>query len=310
MSGMTYVFGPVASRRLGRSLGVDLVPFKTCSFDCVFCECGGTTSHTVVRKEYVPAKAVSAEIEAWCGMGGSADYITIAGSGEPTLHSRFGDIIRAIKKVTQIPVCLLTNGSLLHLPEVRADASCADVVIPSLNAADERTFNRVCRPCRLCTFAQHIEGLRVFAAEYRGSLWLEVFIVPGMNDSAESIKAIAELAKGLAPRRIQLNTAVRPPAVGSIRAASRPELEELAPRFTPKAEVIASFPGSASPGSASSIGAVRQMLERRPCTTADVAHGLGITAEDARRHIEELRSTGVLNTELRGEAVYYSARRG
>jgi len=310
MSNMTYLFGPVASRRLGRSLGVDLVPFKTCTFDCVFCECGCTTSLTTDRKEYVPAKAVIAEIKKWISSGGDADYITIAGSGEPTLHSRLGDIIRAIKKATRIPVCLLTNGALLHLPDVRADAACADLVIPSLNAADEATFTRVCRPCRPCTFTQHIEGLRSFAAEYRGSLWLEVFIVPGLNDSAESIRHIAALAKDLKPQRIQLNTAVRPPAVCSIRAASRAELDRLAAQFTPRADIIASFPGSATTGSADQAGSVRQMLERRPCTTADVAHGLGTSSEDAERLIEELRGIGVISAEQRGEAVYFSARRG
>ena len=306
---MNCLFGPVASRRLGRSLGVDLLPFKTCTLDCVFCECGGTTRCTAVRADFAPVEDVIAELRAWIASGGTADVITIAGSGEPTLHLGFGDVIRAVKAATPIPVCLLTNGTLLHLAEVRRDAALADRVIPSLNAADEETFARVCRPNTGCTFARHVEGLRAFAAEYRGELWLEVFVVPGINDSEDSMRRIAALAAEMAPRKIQLNTAVRPPAEPSVRAARHEDLERLASLFTPRAEVAASFHGTASGAAGQPMDAVLALLQRRPCTIADVAGGLGIGNDDAEACVAALRCRGLVTEERRGNETFYSAPR-
>ena len=306
---MNYLFGPVASRRLGRSLGVDLLPFKTCTLDCVFCECGGTTACTALRAEHVPVDAVMAEMRAWLDAGGTADMITLAGSGEPTLHTRFGDIIRAIKAATPIPVCLLTNGTLLHLPEVRRDAMLADVVVPSLNAADEATFVRICRPCGDCTFEKHVAGLRAFAAEYKGEFWLEVFVVPGINDDVTCMRRIAALAAELKPRKIQLNTAVRPPAVESVTAAPAGTLERLAPLFTPQAEIVASHRGGGKATPAGSDEAVLQLLERRPGTMDDIAHGLGIAPAKAAEIVERLMGRGLVQAGQRGGEVYYTAPR-
>jgi len=234
----TYLFGPVPSRRLGRSLGVDLTPRKTCTFDCVFCQLGPTTHKTVQRQAYVPTAAVIAELTQWLHAGGTADYITLAGSGEPTLHADFGAIIQFLRAATTIPVALLTNGSLLGDPAVRAAAAQANVVKASLSAWDQPSFASINRPHAALTCAAVVEGLRQFRTAFSGTLWLEVFIVWGMNSIPMDVQAIARLAQTVHPDLVQLNTAVRPPAEEFVQALPRARLEELAALFDPPAEVI------------------------------------------------------------------------
>jgi len=169
-----YVYGPVASRRLGRSLGVDLVPFKTCTYDCVYCQLGRTTHRTIQRGEYVPVDAVLAGLKAKLALGPKPDYISLAGSGEPTLHARIGDLIAGIKLMTRIPIAVLTNGSLLWVPEVQDALMEADLVLPSLDAGDEPMFQRVNRPHPEILFEGMVDGLAAFTARFRKLVWLEV----------------------------------------------------------------------------------------------------------------------------------------
>lgn len=235
------IFGPVPSRRFGLSLGVDLVPFKTCSLNCVFCHLGQTTNKTITRKEYVPLKTVLSELEAWLKTDGRADYITLSGSGEPTLHSRFGKVLEFIKTNCGIPAVLLTNGTMLTLPEVREAASHADVVKVSLSVWNQDYFKWINRPHPELHFKQVVEGQKTFRTQYKGQLWMEVFLVDGMNSIQVDVQKIAALAKEIAPDRIQLNTAVRPPAEEFVTALSKDEMEELASLFHIKAEVISDF---------------------------------------------------------------------
>jgi wyosine [tRNA(Phe)-imidazoG37] synthetase (radical SAM superfamily) len=167
-----YLYGPVPSRRLGRSLGVDIVPFKLCTLDCVYCQLGKTTKKTLQRGDFLPVEAVLAELKSRLADGLEADFITIGGSGEPTLHSRLGALIDGIKKLTSIPVAVLTNGTLLYKKDVRADCAKADVVLPSLDAADEQTFRRINRPRSGLTVEQLISGLCAFRSEFTGQIWL------------------------------------------------------------------------------------------------------------------------------------------
>ncbi|MCK5676164.1 MAG: radical SAM protein, partial [Verrucomicrobia bacterium] len=236
-----YLFGPVPSRRLGRSLGVDLIPFKTCTMDCTYCQLGGTTCETGERGDYVPMRDVLAELERWKAVDGKADHITLAGSGEPTLHTGFGEVLRWVKNNTDIPSVLLTNGSLLHLPEVRIAAALADKVKVTLSAWDEASFRQIHRPVQDVTFDLLIEGERVFRGEYTGELSVEVFIVDGVNSDIPNVRKIAAIAETLNPDRIDLNTAVRPPADSGVHAATPEQLDELAKLFDPKAMVVASF---------------------------------------------------------------------
>ena len=236
-----HVFGPVPSRRLGRSLGVDLVPYKTCSFDCVYCQLGRTTHLTVTREEFVPTDQVIREIRESLGSSVPPDYITLSGSGEPTLHLGFGDVIDAVRKMTDTPVAVITNSSLMADPEVRRECAKADLVIPSLDVADRGMFPCVNRPHRDVVFEEMAEGLIEFGKEFRGRMWLEVFLLYGVTGVAPYVRRMIPLIERIDPERIQLNTVVRPPAESITRAVPPEDLIELAELLGPKAEVIAHF---------------------------------------------------------------------
>jgi len=238
-----YLFGPVPSRRFGRSLGVDLLCERRCSFDCLFCEVGATDTLTCERREYVPTAAVIAELHEWLAEGGQADVITLAGAGEPTLHTGFGEIIDAVHAACRIPVALLTNSTLLGDPEVMAAAARADIVKVSLSAWDDASLAALNRPAAGVTFAGVLSGLQQFRAIYGGRLWLEVLLVRGINDKPEQVARIAAFAAGLTPEKVQLNTVVRPPAFEPVEAVDDETLRSLAALFTPPAEVIAPHRG-------------------------------------------------------------------
>ncbi len=207
-----HIYGPVPSRRLGRSLGIDLVPYKACSYDCVYCQLGRTTCHTSRRRSYVDPAEVLTELKGRLSRGPAPDYISLAGSGEPTLCRGLEELISGIKALTRIPVAVITNGSLLSRLPVAEALLSADLVVPSLDAGDEKTFRLINRPCRGIGFGEMARGLVEFGQSFRGRLDLEVFLVAGLNDSADQVKRIARLAERIAPRRVQLNTVARPPA--------------------------------------------------------------------------------------------------
>ncbi|MCK4275198.1 MAG: radical SAM protein, partial [Phycisphaerae bacterium] len=228
---MSYIFGPVPSRRLGRSLGVDLVPFKTCTYDCVYCQLGRTTCKTVQRKEYVPLEDVLQELRS--KLSSQPDYITLSGSGEPTLYSKTGELIDRIKAMTNIPVAVLTNGSLLWQAEVRSQLMNADLVVPSLDAGDEAMFQAVNRPHEDITFERMLDGLIEFRREFQGQYWLEVMFLAGHNAIHSEAQNLAECVSLIKPDRVQLNTATRPPAEDYAVTVSQQRLSELAAMFDP-----------------------------------------------------------------------------
>ncbi|VBB42667.1 Putative radical SAM domain-containing transcription regulator TrmB (modular protein) [uncultured Desulfatiglans sp.] len=301
-----YLFGPVPSRRFGRSLGVDLTPYKTCTLDCVFCQLGRTTHKTVAREEYVPTEAVISEIRAWLDAGGEADYITLSGSGEPTLHSRFGEVIEFIRTHSRIPTVLLTNGTLLYLPEVREAAAEADVVKISLSAWNQASYGWVNRPHPNLEFSQLTAGEKAFRDCFKGRLWLEVFLVAGMNATAADVSRIAALADEIRPDRIQLNSAVRPPAEEFAGAVSAERLQSFCPLFRPQAEIIPEF----HPGREVPVHATREtifsMLERRPCTADQIASGFGMHLNEVSKYLGNLLRSGRIRMERKNGTVYYA----
>ena len=282
------VYGPVPSRRLGRSLGVDLVPFKTCTYDCVYCQLGHTTRKTVRRRPWVDPADVVAQVRA--RLASEPDVIALAGSGEPTLHAGIGEVIAAVKQITDIPVAVLTNGSLLSTAAVRRGLAAADIVLPSLDAPDERLFEVVNRPHESLDLAKVVHGLVAFRHEFAGELWLEIMLLAGITGLAPEVECLAELAARIAPERVQLNTAVRPPAEAFVAPLTDDMLQEFAALFAPHAEVIADIaPGSGEHAAARAD--VLALLSRRPCTVADIAAGLGI------HHGEALKSAAALVNE-------------
>ncbi len=308
MSSYRHIFGPVPSRRFGRSLGVDLSVLKTCSIDCIFCQLGRTTCKTLERKEYVPVEEVKEELLAWKNAGGEADYITLSGSGEPTLHVGFGDVLSFIREHFSVPSVLLSNGTLFALPEVRAGAGRADIVKLSLSAWDEDSFRRMNRPHEGLDFESCVQGMQTFRREYRGKIWLEVFLVDGVNSSLDEVEKIARLAETIQPDEVQLNTAVRPPAESGVRPVTREHLEECAQLFRPAATVIASFPAHVGGTFKVNRETILDLLRRRPCTARQMAEVFGMHVNEIAKYTGELMRSGKIQSEYSNEDVYFLIR--
>ena len=302
-----YLFGPVPSRRFGRSLGVDLTPRKTCTLDCVFCQLGQTTCKTLSRKEYVSVEAVLAELHAWSKENGKADYITLSGSGEPTLHSGFGEVLRFIRSHSSSPAVLLTNGTLLHLPEVQEAASYAHIVKVSLSAWDQASFGWMNRPHPELSFHQVVEGQKAFRARFKGQLWLEVFLVAGMNSLPPDVAKIAALAKEIRPDRIHLNTAVRPPSENFVVPVSRERLESLTPFFCPKAEVIAEFEAKQRVEMQAAQEEIYSMLQRRPCTALEISETFNMHVNEVSKYLGKLLREKQIRAQVANTQLYYLA---
>ena len=261
MSGReTRVFGPVVSRRLGMSLGLDLVPMKTCTFNCVYCQLGRTASPTVTRASFCTPDEVVHDALSVLTTRTDIDYATLSGSGEPTLEIAVGEIIRRLKDACPTPVALITNGSLLDQDDVRADVLAADVILPSLDAGTEEIFRLVNRPHGSLTLERLLTGLEKLRHEYTGQIWLEVMLVKGFNDRNEQVRAIAALAKRVRPDRIQLNTVVRPPTEADSRALTLAEMEVAREFFGSETEIIADV--SAVPGQGGETATHAQAVQR------------------------------------------------
>jgi wyosine [tRNA(Phe)-imidazoG37] synthetase (radical SAM superfamily) len=208
------VFGPVPSRRLGRSLGIDPVPLKTCNWNCVYCQLGRSVPLTNERKDYLPPGEIVDEVREVLQIHqeGEIDWVTFLASGEPTLHARLGRMIREVKAITQIPVAVITNGALLYRPDVQEDLMAADAVLPSLDAGTAALYRAINRPYPECTFDRLVNGLLEFRRAYQGKIWVEVMLVKGLNDREEALRDLARLFHKLQPDQVHLTTPVRPPA--------------------------------------------------------------------------------------------------
>ncbi|MGB2806618.1 MAG: radical SAM protein [Sedimentisphaerales bacterium] len=306
--GKKYLYGPVTSRRLGLSLGVDIVPFKVCTLDCVYCQLGRTTQKTTERAEYVSPEAILAELKERLSRGLQADFITIGGSGEPTLNSQLGELIDGIKKITDIPVAVLTNGTLLCRQDVRADCAKADVVLPSLDAGDKRTFEDINRPHEDIVIENLVSGLCDFRKEFAGQIWLEVFFIEGINTDASQIAKIKDAIEKIRPDKIQLNTAVRPTAETGIKRLNPEKLQAIDKQLGQKCEVVADFsPGRGSEHIESKAEDVLSMLKRRPCSLNDICSGLGIHSNEALKYVNHFQQQGVVNSSERDGIVFFKA---
>ncbi len=302
---MSHVFGPVPSRRLGRSLGVDVVPFKTCTYDCVYCQLGRTTCRTIERKEWVPLDDVISEVKS--RLSTQPDYITLSGSGEPTLFSRLGELIDGIKSMTNVPVALLTNGSLLWQPEVREGIRDVDLLIPSLDAGDEAMFGRVNRPHEAISFDRLIDGLVASREACRGQYWLEVFLLAGWTATDTEVKKLAHCAGLIKPDRIQINTVTRPPAESFAAGVSRERLDELSRLFDPPAEVVADHDHVYEQTQFSvSRDEILSLLRRRPCSIDGIARGLGMHPNEVVKYVEALQAEKLLETRWISGKCYYT----
>ena len=288
-----HIYGPVPSRRLGYSLGVDILPFKTCSLDCIYCQLGTTERKKVQRNKYFDVDAILGQIKNLIASGQRIDYITFSGSGEPTLNVFIGMLIREIKKNTQVPVAVLTNSTLLSQKSVRNALSDADLVVPSLDAATQEIFNRINRPHSSLKIRQVIEGLKIFRQEFSGKIWLEILLVKGVNDSPAHIKKLKKVISEINPDKIQLNTVVRPPAEKAALPLSPRELEKIREFFGKTAEVVAEFDKiQHRPISHDLKDAILAMVARRPVTLADISKSLGKHKNELIKYCDILLKEG------------------
>ncbi|MDK9718659.1 MAG: radical SAM protein [Trichlorobacter sp.] len=303
----TYLYGPVPSHRLGRSLGIDLVPYKICSYDCIYCQLGSIGSTIVTRKKYADNDRILEELQRKLSDHSQPDFISLAGSGEPTLHSGIGELIRRIKMLTTVPLAVLTNGSLLWLPEVQEDLMAADLVLPSLDAGDPTTFQQANRPDSSISFDQMVQGLIDFTGRFAGEVWLEVLLLAGISDDEPSVRRIAKLVERIKPARVQLNTVYRPPAESFACGVTHGQLCHLSSLFSGLVDCISDAPAPAAATESTGLSHQDEIIafaRRRPCTIHDLSTGLNLHLNDVLKQVRLLTDSGSL-IEIAGKRGYF-----
>ncbi|WP_457569073.1 radical SAM protein [Desulfurobacterium sp.] len=307
---MKYIFGPVFSRRLGLSLGVDLVPFKVCSMDCLYCEVGKTTLKTLDRKEYIPIDEVIGELKSFLSKKPPVDYVTFSGFGEPTLNSGLGKVVEFLKsEFPQIPVALLTNSSLLFRDDVIAEVRDIDIVLPSFDAAFEETFRKVNRPFLELTVELIKTGIRRLREETNAKIWLETLFVKGINDSETEVKAIGDFVFEIKPERWQINTVVRPPAY-DIAGLSVEELERIRTLVGyPATEIIGKTSAKRKKMPIEDIkNEILELVKRRPCPVEEIADALGLLEGEVKVALDSLLKEGKLEYVAYGDKEYLKGK--
>ncbi len=303
-----HIFGPVPSRRLGLSLGVDLMPHKTCSLDCVYCECGRTTHLTITPEEYVPVASVKEELVSFLSSAPRLDFITFSGSGEPTLHSGIGEVADFIKSnFPQYKLALLTNGTLLSREDVRRRLLAIDVVIVSVDGGGSEAFRKVNRPHPGLSLSEMEAGLISFRKIYKNSLWAEVFLVPGCNTSHEELARIREMLKRIQPDKVQVNTLDRPGAESWVMPLEKDELERAA-SFLQAAEMISSSRGSQVREESDDLAdRILAAIRRRPLTIDDICRMMGVAASEALEQLEKMEQEKIVTRNTMPRGIFFMA---
>lgn len=289
------------------SLGVDLIPHKTCSYDCVYCELGKTTNKTTLRKEYISRDVILKQLEDYLPLLDSPpEYITISGSGEPTLNSQLGGIIRHIKNITEIPVAVLTNSSLLFMDEVKEDLLSADLVVPSLDAVSSTVFKFINRPDPLLTIDKVINGLINFRKAFSGLIWLEILFCRSFNDDAAEIEKMRAIIETIKPDKIQLNTVVRPAPEDFATALSGIQLHAIKEKLGTRAEIIATaIPTRGGTHFADNEDNIVNLIARRPCTMEDMSIALELHPNEIFKYLSKLEKERRIHHKLHNRRMYY-----
>lgn len=307
-----HLFGPVPSRRLGMSLGIDLIPKKVCSLNCVYCEVGETTKLTLDRMEYVKYEHVIAELKQFMSSSPKIDYITFSGSGEPTLNSRIGDVLSFVKEnYPDIKTAVLTNGTLFFNQKLRNELSHADVILPSLDAASQQLFENIDRPNSKLSIESYIQGLIDLRKEFKGEIWLEIFLLKGYNDSKIALDLLKKAILKIKPDSIQLNTLDRPGTLRGLIPLSKNELQEIINYWDiPNIEIIAAAKERTSVESYSGDieSAILETIARRPCTLDDLHHFLGIHVNEINKYLGTLEENGKIETAQLERGIFYKLK--
>jgi wyosine [tRNA(Phe)-imidazoG37] synthetase (radical SAM superfamily) len=307
------VYGPVPSRRLGQSLGVDPIPFKTCNYNCVYCQLGRTRPLVCERGEYGKVEEILAQVSDAVSVraAGEIDHVTLVGQGEPTLHTGLADIIRGIKELTAIPIAVVTNGSLLCRPEVREELALSGVVLPSLDAATQRGFRRINRPCPRMRIEEIVEGMAAFCQSFAGQVWVEVMLVRGLNDDASCLSGLHDALEQIRPDRVQVNVPVRPPAEPWVKVPGDETVAHAQALLGETVEVVAPYAGTFGlDGQGGIVEAVLAVIRRHPMREVRLLDTLmHFSPGRVRGTLTDLEATGqARRREYRGEAFWESAQ--
>lgn len=292
---MNEVFGPVPSRRLGQSLGIDTIPLKTCNWNCIYCQLGRTRPVTNERRAYVDDELVLSQVqEALDRHGpGEIDWLTFVGSGEPTLHSGLGHLIAAVKGMSDLPVAVITNGALLYHPSVRQELLPADAVLPSLDAGTAELYKRINRPHPQTTFERLVSGLIAFRRAYQGQLWVEVMLMEGINDGEEALRDIAAQLKRIAPDEVHINLPTRPPAETWVRPPSEAALVRALVILSDIAKVVHPADGTFDLGGCDSVvDAILAIITRHPLHEEELQKALAVYPAGQRQTVLEALQAG------------------
>jgi len=304
-----HLFGPVPSRRLGLSLGIDPVPYKTCSFDCVYCECGATTKLTAARNEYIPVDEIISELDSFLSSNPTLDYITFSGSGEPTLNIVIGRVLSYLKKnFSQYKIAVLTNSSLFSDPEVREELLLADVIMPSLDAVSENVFQKINRPASGINISEIINGLINFRKEFSAKIWLEIFIITGINDTDEEIEKLHAVLNKINPDLIQLNSLDRPGTENWVVPADEETLEKFKKKFADLPVVtISNYQNREKIGSYNLKieDAILSTISRRPCTAEDLSEILDIHIAELNKYLDTLHENGRIEAVKKPRGIFF-----
>ena len=307
---MKYVFGPVPSKRLGKSLGIDTIPHKTCNWNCVYCQLGRSVPLTNKRKEYYPRREILAEVEKALSeqQPGDIDWVTFVGSGEPTLHIGLGWLIGEVKALTNLPVAVITNGSTLKKRAVRYELMGADAVMPSMDAGDQRLYRKINRPWPSLTYQRLLEGLIAFREDYGGLLWVEVMLVQGLNDSAEAVGEIARALRKIKPDEVHINLPTRPPAETWVRAPEEADLRRAVEIFGDIARVVQPVEGVFElSGCGELTQAILSIIERHPMRECELRGMLKRwNAEKVERALADLAADGQAQVVERNGSRFWS----
>ncbi len=294
-----YIYGPVPSRRLGRSLGIDIIPHKICSYDCIYCQLGNTMDKTINRKTFYKPSLILDELNEFLEQNIEVDFITFSGSGEPTLNSDIGEMISQVKFISDIPTVVLTNGSLLWDENVRYELKEADIVVPSMDAVSGEVFEMINRPCKELEILKVLDGLRKFSESFQGKIYLEMMFVKGINDSEYEINKMREFIQKLRIDKIQLNTVVRPPCEKDSKPLNKEEMGNIKEMFrdSGSVETIAHF--SAKIKTVYNIDVEKEvinLLKRRPCKLKEMSVSLGIHTNELIKYMTELESKNIIKS--------------
>ncbi|MBZ4684023.1 MAG: hypothetical protein PWP46_1222 [Fusobacteriaceae bacterium] len=305
-----YIFGPVPSRRLGVSLGVDLLKEKICNFNCVYCECGVSNKLFNERKEYVSINEVLNEIKDYLNKGNYLDFITFSGNGEPALHSKIGYLIKELKKITSTKICVITNSTLLNEKEVREEIMQADIIMPSLDAVSEDIFRKIDRASSKIKLSDIKDGIKKLSEEYKGKIWLEIFFIEGLNDTKEELDKFIEYLKDIKVDRIQLNSLDRPAPEKWVKAMSLNRLEEIKDYFSKElknVEIIKKYKNKEDIlGYTKDIeNFILELIDRRPSTFEDMKEILKIQEIELNKYLEYLENNKMIKKVIENRGIFY-----